>query len=337
MNKFDVSWGTLWKIFFMLLLAAGLFLIREVIVILFLAIVISSAIDPLVSFLNKKRIPRILGTFLIFLGVLAVISFLLYIIVPISVFELKNLLINLDKLEVPFLGKLGAISLTEKLDDVLNGLNDVLTKDNASSFFGVISKIFGNVVFVLATFVLSFYLSVHQAGVEKFLRAILPMTREDYVVGIYLQVRKKLGFWLQGQLLLMLFVGFSSFLGLWVLGVKYALILGIIAGLLEIVPIVGPILVGTLAFLSAVPESFSLGIYVILLFVLIQQLESHVVVPVVMGRAVGMSPVVIVISLLAGSQIAGFVGLVLAVPVAVIFQEIIEDWDRKKPRSLTRE
>ncbi|MEK9150990.1 MAG: AI-2E family transporter [Patescibacteria group bacterium] len=333
----DISWGTLWKIFFMLLLAAGLFMAREVIIILFLSIVISSAIDSPVSFLQRKRIPRILGTILIFLAVLAVISLLLYIIVPVSIFELKNLLANMDKMEVPFLGKLDTIALAEKLGEVLNGFGNVLVKGGVSSFLSVVSGIFGNIVFVLATFVLSFYLSVHQAGVEKFLRAILPMAREDYVVDIYLRVKKKLGFWLQGQLLLMFFVGFSSFLGLWILGVKYALILGIMAGLFEIVPIVGPIFVGALAFLAAVPESFSSGIYVILLFFLIQQLESHVVVPVVMGRIVGISPVVIVISLLAGSQIAGFVGLVLAVPAAVIFQEIIEDRDRKKPKSLTRE
>mgnify|MGYP001583816796 FL=1 len=333
----DISWGTLWKIFFMLLLAAGLFMAREVIIILFLSIVISSAIDSPVSFLQRKRIPRILGTILIFLAVSAVIGFLLYIIVPVSIFELKNLLANMDKMEVPFFGKLGTIVLAEKLGEVLNGLSNILFKGGVSSFLSVVSGIFGNVVFVLATFVISFYLSVHQAGVEKFLRAILPMAREDYVVDIYLRVKKKLGFWLQGQLLLMFFVGFSSFLGLWILGVKYALILGIMAGLFEIVPIVGPIFVGALAFLAAVPESFSSGIYVILLFFLIQQLESHVVVPVVMGRIVGISPVVIVISLLAGSQIAGFVGLVLAVPAAVIFQEIIEDRDRKKPKSLTRE
>ena len=333
----DISWGTFWKIFFMLLLVAGLFMAREVIIILFLSIVISSAIDSPVSFLQRKRIPRILGTILIFLAVLAVISLLFYIIVPVSIFELKNLLANMDKMEVPFFGKLGTIVLAEKLGEVLNGLSNILFKGGVSSFLSVVSGIFGNVVFVLATFVISFYLSVHQAGVEKFLRAILPMAREDYVVDIYLRVKKKLGFWLQGQLLLMFFVGFSSFLGLWILGVKYALILGIMAGLFEIVPIVGPIFVGALAFLAAVSESFSLGIYVILLFFLIQQLESHVVVPVVMGRIVGISPVVIVISLLAGSQIAGFVGLVLAVPAAVIFQEIIEDRDRKKPKSLTRE
>ncbi|MEK7144030.1 MAG: AI-2E family transporter [Patescibacteria group bacterium] len=333
----DISWGTFWKIFFMLLLVAGLFMAREVIIILFLSIVISSAIDSPVSFLQRKRIPRILGTILIFLAVLAVISLLFYIIVPVSIFELKNLLANMDKMEVPFLGKLDTIALAEKLGEVLNGFGNVLVKGGVSSFLSVVSGIFGNVVFVLATFVISFYLSVHQAGVEKFLRAILPMAREDYVVDIYLRVKKKLGFWLQGQLLLMFFVGFSSFLGLWILGVKYALILGIMAGLFEIVPIVGPIFVGALAFLAAVPESFSSGIYVILLFFLIQQLESHVVVPVVMGRIVGISPVVIVISLLAGSQIAGFVGLVLAVPAAVIFQEIIEDRDRKKPKSLTRE
>jgi predicted PurR-regulated permease PerM len=150
------------------------------------------------------------------------------------------------------------------------------------------------------------------------------------VIGIYHQVRKKMGLWLQGEVFLMFVVGTVSALGLWLLGVKYSLILGILAGLFEIVPVVGPIFSGALAFLVAVPQSLTLGIYVILLFLVIQQIEGHLLLPLVMNKAIGVNPVVVVVAVLAGAEIAGFVGIILAVPTAVILQEIVEDYERRK-------
>jgi len=120
------------------------------------------------------------------------------------------------------------------------------------------------------------------------------------------------------------------FIGLLILGVDYSLFLGIMAGILEMVPIVGPVFTGVLAFLVAISQSWTLGISVVVLFVIIQQMESHLLVPVVMRKTIGLHPVVVVFSLLAGSQLAGFVGLVLSVPSAVIIEELIEDWAVRK-------
>jgi predicted PurR-regulated permease PerM len=103
-----------------------------------------------------------------------------------------------------------------------------------------------------------------------------------------------------------------------------------LAGIFEIVPIAGPIFAGAIAFLIAISDSWVLGIYTILIFILIQQVESHFLVPLVMKKTVGISPIVVVIALLAGSQIAGFTGIVLAVPAAVVFQEVLEDWEKRK-------
>jgi len=315
----------------MLLFVAALFLARQALIILFLAIVISSALDGSVSWLQRKKIPRILGTPLIFIGVLAILAFLLYTLIPVAIFELQNLLENLKKMEIPILGNLDASQFTG-IDKYLGGLGDLANVlfSGGVSFFNIIASIFGNLALIIATLILSFYLTVNQYGVERFLRTILPIVYEEYVIGIYLRARNKLGLWLQGQIFLMLIVGAATTLGLWILGVKYSLILGILAGFLEIVPIVGPIFIGALAFLMAISESWTLGLYVILLFLVIQQLESHLLVPSVMKKTVGISPVVVVVSLLAGAEIAGFVGIILAVPVAVILQEVIYDYERRK-------
>jgi predicted PurR-regulated permease PerM len=330
-DKLEISWATLWRILLMVAFAAALFLAREALIILFFAIVISAALDGPVSYLQRKGIPRILGTLLIFISALAILAFLLYTLIPIAIFELQNLLENLKGMEIPILGALDISRFGEinKYLDNLENLADVLFSGGVS-FFNIAADIFGNLVLIIAAIIISFYLTINQAGVEKFLRTILPIIHEDYVIGIYLRVRKKLGLWLRSQVLLMLIIGVATSLGLWILGVKYSLILGILAGVLEIVPIVGPIFAGAIAFLVAVPNSLALGIYVIILFLLIQQAESNLLVPGIAKRTVGISPVVVVVALLAGAEIAGFMGIILAVPVAVILQEVIEDWERRK-------
>ena len=315
----------------MLLFVLALFWARQALIILFLAIVISSSIDGLVSWLQRKKIPRIFGTLLIFLVALTILALLLYTLIPIAIFELQSLLGNLKKIEIPIFGALD-ISQFVGIDKYLGNLGnlaDVLFSGGAS-FLNIVAAVFGNLALIITTLILSFYLMVNRAGVEKFLRIILPIIYEDYIVGIYLRARKKMGRWLQGQILLMLVVGAATTIGLWILGVKYSLILGILAGVLEIVPIVGPIFSGTIAFLVAISESWILGLYVIILFLVIQQAESHLLIPLIMRKTVGISPVVVVIALLAGSQIAGLVGIILAVPTAVVLQEVIEDWGRKK-------
>ena len=315
----------------MLLFVLALFWARQALIILFLAIVISSSIDGLVSWLQRKKIPRIFGTLLIFLVALTILALLLYTLIPIAIFELQSLLGNLKKIEIPIFGALD-ISQFVGIDKYLGNLGnlaDVLFSGGAS-FLNIVAAVFGNLALIITTLILSFYLTVNRAGVEKFLRIILPIIYEDYIVGIYLRARKKMGRWLQGQILLMLVVGAATTIGLWILGVKYSLILGILAGVLEIVPIVGPIFSGTIAFLVAISESWILGLYVIILFLVIQQAESHLLIPLIMRKTVGISPVVVVIALLAGSQIAGLVGIILAVPTAVVLQELIEDWERRK-------
>lgn len=330
-KPFEITWSSLWRIFFMLLLVVIFILAKEALIILFLAIVISSALDAPVSYLESKKIPRILGALMIYLIVLAILSLVLYTIVPIAFLELKDLLGNFDKLNIPALGDFNTSQILNHLEKGVGNLADTLLSGSAS-LFDVVASIFGGVVFIVATFILSFYLVVGRSGVEQFLRAILPAAHEERAVDIYLRVRKKLGLWLHGQIILSLIVGLVTAFGLLILGVKYSLLLGVLAGIFEVVPYVGPIFSGFLAFMIATDASLKLGIYVIALFIIIQQIESHFLVPIVMRKTVGLHPVVVVVSLLAGAQIAGFIGVLLAVPVAVVLQEIVEERSERKHR-----
>ncbi len=185
---------------------------------------------------------------------------------------------------------------------------------------------------------LSFYLTVSRDGVSKFLVAVFPEALEKRVLELYVRTKKRIAKWFQAQLFLSLVVGTMAFVGLSLLGVKYALVLGLFAGLLELIPIVGPIFAGALAVLVGLTTSLNLGFYTLLLFLGIQQLENNVLVPLVMRRQTGVHPVMILVSILGGAQIAGLVGVLLAVPTAVFLQEMAEEWmsikSKRKDRKL---
>ncbi len=331
-KSLHISWATLWTVFFLIILAWLLFLARDVVATLLLAIVVSTAFNPTVSFLERLKIPRLLGTLIVYLAALFLIGLIIYTLVPITLAELNNLLAASDKFLGPLSENLELQNLIDALGLNLSKLTDLLFSGNIS-LVDIASRFLGGTLFVLATFVLSFYLTLGRNGVEKFLIAILPSQYEARFINIYERVTRKIGKWLTGQLFLSLIIGLATFLGLWLLGVKYSLLLGLLAGLLELIPFVGPVFTGSLAIVVALSESVSLAIYALILFIIIQQLENHVLAPVVLRYTTALNPVVILTALLIGGKVAGLTGVILAVPVAVLFQEILAEWtDHKQAR-----
>jgi len=175
-------------------------------------------------------------------------------------------------------------------------------------------------------------LALNRDGVENFLRSILPSSQEDYAVDVFHRTRKKIGKWLQGQVVLSFIIGFATFLGMKALGINFSLAIGLLAGLLEIIPYIGLIVAGIVAFLMAVPISVALAIKVVILFIILHEVEANLLFPIVMKRTVDIHPVVVVFALLAGATLAGFAGFILGIPVAAVFQELINDWTDKKHR-----
>ncbi|MEK7149637.1 MAG: AI-2E family transporter [Patescibacteria group bacterium] len=333
-QKFEISWTSLWRVFFMLILVVGLYAIAPILTVLFLAIVISSALDAPLNYLESKKIPRLLGILFIFVAIISILFLLLYTIIPIVLIEFKELVGNLDKVEEALGGIFGISKITEKWEAALSSVAGEVFSGNFS-FLNFLPRIFENALLLIATVVISFYLALYRDGVENFLRAIMPLSYENYAIDVFHRARKKIGKWLEGQIFLSLIIAIVTTLGLTILGVKYSLVLGLIAGMLEIIPFVGPVIAGILAFLVAMPQSFVLGIYTIILFVAIQQFEAHLLVPVVMRKTTGVHPVMAVLAILVGAQILGFVGVILAIPFMVVIQELVEDFSARKYRQQT--
>lgn|SRR3989344_5646110 len=327
--KIEISWASLWKV---LAITAGAFLayrLREVVVAILLSVFVSTALSGGVTRLEKLKVPRILGTIMVFVASLSIVAFLIYTVIPIAIIELNSLLGNLNGVTSKILGSEATESISKFISPNLGNLANVLLSGNAP-LLDVIGVFLGGATYFFTVLVLSFYLTVSHNGVRDFMRAILPRSIENGVIGIYERTAKKIGKWFNAQLLLCSAVGLTVGLALWLMGVKYALTLGLLAGVFELVPVIGPIFSGAIAVVIASSDSMSLGIYVLILFLIVQQIESNVLVPLVLRKAIEIHPAVILISLLGGIKLAGLPGMLLAIPVAVVAVELIENWSTMK-------
>ncbi len=329
----EISWGSIWR----LVLIAGLivlfFYLRSVLVVLFFAIILSSAFDPIIDWFQKKGLGRILGTIIVYLLTLGVLSLILFFLVPIVYQEVLGIIDLVpgysEKIANYVIGSRFASNINEI---ILNYGNSFLKGGTIA--ISVLFSVIGGLASVLSVLLISFYLLIKRDGIESFLRAVLPQNMENMVIRVWERARLRVGHWFRVQVLLSLFIGLLVFISLLILGVKYSLILGIIAAVFEIVPIAGPIFAGAASTLVALTQSLPLAIWVVIIFILIQQLESNILTPLIMKKSVGINPVIVIISLLAGAQLGGIVGMVLAIPVVVFLEEIVLEINRRKVRYL---
>lgn len=317
----EISWRTLWRIFIFGLFVYVLFMSREALGALFVGVVISLGIDPLVGFFETRKINRLLGTVFVFLGGGVILAGVLYLTLPVLIKEAAGFLSDFNAAILSFLGISLPTSFVQGASETLSRVMGFLDANNIPITVAV-SKILKEVVLTLSVVIISFYLSIERYGTERLLRVIIPDIYERPVLKVFSRFKIKIRRWLGAQLALSLILGVVVSAGLWILGVRYALVLGIIAAVFEVVPIIGPILAGTFAFMVAFSDSVNLGLYVILFFLIVQQLENHILVPIIMGKTMKVHPVIVIVSLLAGGQVAGFLGVLLAVPIAVASQEI---------------
>ncbi len=335
-RRIDISWASLWKVVAVGLCVATLFYVREAFVVIFIALIIASALHRPVEWLGRKKIPRVLSVLVIFLVSAAIIGLLLYAIVPIVLIQLKYVTTNITNLQVPFLEDIGGSDLVESVDQSISQWMGTFFY-GGSNVLSVVGSIVGNAMLAFVTLVLTFYLSVSKGSIERFIRSIMPLDKEAYVIGLYERTRNKLGKWLTGQLILSFIVGAMTFAGMSLLGTEYTLIIAILAMVLEIIPYVGPIATGIISFILILPQSASLAIIAVLIFLVIQQIENHILQPLIVGKAIGIDPVLIVVAILAGSEVGGIIGALLAIPAAIILQEMMDDWSIKKRETINHE
>ncbi len=323
-QHFEIGWATLWRIFLFAAGVAVLYFARGAFAALLAGVIFSLGLDPLVSFVAERlRIGRIMGTLVIFLFALIILITILYFIVPIVAHEVNGFFTHFNESVVTLFNINIPIPSIATIGTNAGALINQFLGTNGSVPIAI-TRVFSNLLLILAAIIITLYLTIEKNGADKMLRLILPQSYERQVLAVFDRFKLKMRRWLGTQLILSLFIGLAVGLGMWLIGVRYPLILGIIAAILEVVPIIGPIVTGTIAFLIAITDSIVLAVYAVIFFFVVQQFENHVLVPVVMGRSMRVHPVLVVFALLAGGELAGFVGIILAVPMSVLAQEIFD-------------
>ena len=333
----NISWVAIIKVVIVILVFMFLYQIRDVIVIFIFALIVASAISPAVDLLEKIKIPRVFGAIVVYIIIIGLFAFLISLIVAPVVNDIKDLSSNLpeylDNLSTQFKSFQRAFSkyqsVIDQIQKFLVRLEQLLVaaRDN---LFPTITKIFGGIFSFVLALVISFYLSVQKRGVQRILGSISPFNHRDYILDIWERAQKKLGRWLQGQLFLGIIVGVLVYTGLYFLNIKYALLLAVLAGILEIFPYIGPVLAAIPAIIVGLLQAPIMGLWVLILYVVIQQLENYLIVPLVIGRVVGLNPIIIIMALLIGANLGGIPGMILAVPITAVAAEFVKDQIKKR-------
>jgi predicted PurR-regulated permease PerM len=226
----------------------------------------------------------------------------------------------------PFHGKSPCVTSADLLRSI-----SLTLESSTGGVFSTLSAFFGGLSSFILVVVFSFYFAVEETGVDDFLRIVTPVKHEAYVLDLWRRSQDKIGKWMQGQLILAAIVGLLLFLGLTILGIKYALLLAVLAGVFELIPVFGQIL----AAIPGVIIAFTSGgvteaLLVMGLYVVVQQFEANLIYPVVVKKVVGVPPLLVILALLVGFKLFGFLGVLLSVPIAAAIQELVADVDKRK-------
>ncbi len=335
-HELESSTKVILKVIFAGLALAFLWQIRDILLLLLLSLIFASAMDPMVGYFREKGVPRAVSVLSVYVLVLGLGGLVLAMVVP-AVLEQINLFssslpIYLGRIQESF-----GINLNgDFLQTIQNFFNSTSQAGVVSGTFGVFSGFFS----FITVLVISFYLVAEERGMKKFVSALLPEHHHEFTLGLLEKVQKKMGLWVLGQLILSLSIFALTLVGLMLVGVIYgkgfdnpivanALFLALLAGVLEIVPYIGPFVSAIPALIIAFVISPALALAVGILYLFIQKMEGYVLVPKVMERTVGTSPLAVLVALLVGFKLAGILGLLISIPLVsaatVVFNEFMAE------------
>jgi len=327
----SITIGTIIKAILIFLVLYFLFLIQEVLAILFVAIILSIAVDPWVDWMHKFKIPRSVGILFIYLVMFSVIALAIYLIIPPIATEISELANNFPRYAEKIISTFSTLknySIEHGiLDQVKNSLGTVSANLQAAAggIFTTVTGIFGGIFSFFLILMLTFYMVVEENAIKKLVWSIAPEKHQVYVMQLINRIQKKIGLWLRGQLILCLVIFVLSYIGLLILGVKYALMLALIASITELVPYIGPIIGAIPAVVLAFAQSPMLAVFVVALYYGIQLVENNILTPKIMEKAVGINPIISIVALLVGFKVAGVVGAILSIPVATAVSVFVKD------------
>ncbi|MFA6307774.1 MAG: AI-2E family transporter [Patescibacteria group bacterium] len=336
-QSISITTETILRIITILLFLGFMFLIKDVLALLFVAVILAAAFDPLVDWLHRFKMPRAISIIGVYIISLSLVAWSIYLLSG----PLATQIVDMSRAFPDFYNKInqnlgGTIDLNHLFNkEAISASFTDITKSlgqATTGIFNILSSIFGGMISFFMVLVITFYLTVEEDGVKRFISSITPIRHRPYISKLIVDMQHRMGYWLRGQLLLSLVIFIMVYLGLMFLGIKYALLLALIAGLFEIVPFIGPWIAAIPGVFFALAYSPSKAFWVAIMYLVIQQLENNLIVPKIMGKTTGLNPLVVLVAIMVGARLGGVVGALLAVPVALAIAVYVESLigDKKK-------
>ena len=325
----SISFKSILKVVGVLVGIYFLYFIKDLLLILFLAMILASLIKPVANWFRQHKMPAAFGVIIVYIVLIGSLVGAISILSPALLKEAKALFGSLDE----YIKNAGQFfSRFEAKSDLLDNLSEKIksiTSGDSSNILGqlvaTVRGFFGGVVSGVLVLVIAFYLVIEEDGLKKMARGIIPPAYYGNFVELAVKIQQKVGAWLRGQLLLGLIVGTMAYVGLLILGIPNALVLAFIAGLTEMVPYIGPIFGAIPAVLLALAISPIKGLSVVILYFIIQQTENHLLVPKVMQKTIGINPVISILALATGFKLGGVVGALISLPVVAAVEVILRE------------
>ncbi|PIV09633.1 hypothetical protein COS31_04620 [Candidatus Roizmanbacteria bacterium CG02_land_8_20_14_3_00_36_15] len=312
--KIEISHKTIIFTIVFVLLLKFVWVIKDLLFSIFIAFIIMSALKPAITWLNKKKVPRLVSSIIVYLLFLAIFINSLSFIIPPLVKQSAQLLINIPSILENLFPQFTATFNIGALTQYLPGIT--------SQVFNFAKNIFSNAVFTITTFFFGFYFLLEEDLIEKLLVKFFEKEQTKAAIDISSQIEKRMSNWFWGEITLMLIVGVLTYLGMSLIGIKYVLALAVLAGILEVIPNLGPTLAAIPAMLIGFSQSIFLGLAALAVSFIVQQLENNFIVPLVMKKATGLNPIITLVALIVGGRVGGVLGVVLAIP-ATLFLEVL--------------
>ncbi len=339
-----ITTGTILRGILLIGLAGLLYYLRDIVMIVLTAIVIASSVEPAIASLMRRKISRLFSVIITYVVIFVSFVGILFLFVPPVLDDTAGFLkgipeqltsINISEATNGLL-PIGNVGEALSSADILTNISKALA-DSTGGALTTLSAFFGGVASFVLIFVFAIYFSVQETGVDDFLRIITPVKHQVYVLNLWKRSQDKIGKWMQGQIVLALIVGVLLYLGLTILGIPYALLLAVLAAFFELIPIFGQFIAAVPAVVIAFGSHGVQGaLLVIGLYLLVQQFESHLIYPIVVKKVVGIPPLIVILALLVGYKLLGFLGVLISVPIAGAVQELVSDISEAKKRALSR-
>ena len=342
-NSINISTSTLIRIILLGVLVFAVVKLINVVLIILTSIVIASFVGAAANKLKKYIRNRTLAVFLIYLLTGGMFIGLAYVFVPVFIQEMSllvsslghyvpdNSILNSFQTDTISGAKsvVSTISHNGSLSEIIKNTQN-LVSSLSGGFFDIFGQAFGGVFNLGLIMIISFYLSIQEKGIENFLRIITPDNSEEYVIDLWSRTERKIGLWIQGQMLLGLIIGVLAYLGLTILGVKYSFILALATAFAELIPF-GLFLVVIPAMVFAyLNGSLTVAFLTLCLYFILHQFENYLIYPLIVKKVIGISPLIVILSVLIGGSLVGFWGVILAIPCAVCLLEFLNDLEKKK-------